>query len=93
MNTELNQSAIIGLAVNTSMLRCGYDQDANPTDLEEQDAWDAVIELTLTYLKWVGIDTDSVEIDRYVIAECYWGMDEDGLDEALAEYEQKSYES
>jgi hypothetical protein len=85
MNIEMNTGAIIGLAVNTSMLRCGYDQDARPADLEDQDAWDSVIELTLTYLKWVGVERNTIEIDKYVVAECFWGMVDDELDNELSE--------
>ncbi len=72
--------------VTTAMLRCDYDQYAKPSLVEDQDAWDSVIELTVDYLKWVGVDAAKIEIDKYVIAKCFWGIDESDLDEALAEY-------
>ncbi len=92
MNTEMNTSAIIGLAVATSMVQCGYHRDTNAEYLEIISGWDAVIELTITYLKWVGIDTDNVEIDKYVVAECFWGMVDDELDNKLAELEEDEAE-
>jgi hypothetical protein len=32
-----------------------------------------------------GIDTNGIEIDKYAIAQSFWGLDEDELDEALSE--------
>ena len=86
MSEELNLDAIIGLAATTAMLRCDYDQTAKPSLVEDQGAWDLVIELTVDYLKWVGVDLTSIQIDKYVIAKSFWGMDESDLDEVLAEY-------
>jgi hypothetical protein len=92
MNNEMNINGIIGLAVATSMVQCGYHRDTNAEYLEYINGWDAVIELTITYLKWVGIDTDNVEIDKYVVAECFWGMVDDELDNKLAELEEDEAE-
>jgi hypothetical protein len=92
MNNEMNTSAINGLAVATTKVQCGYHRDTNAENLEIISGWDAVIELTITYLKWVGIDTDNVEIDKYVVAECFWGMVDDELDNKLAELEEDEAE-
>jgi hypothetical protein len=83
---KLNVDAIVGLAATTAMLRCDYDQYAKPSLVEDQDAWGSVIELTVDYLNWVGVDSTCIQIDKYVIAKSFWGMDESDLDEALAEY-------
>jgi hypothetical protein len=40
----------------------------------------------------VGIDTDNVEIDKYVVAEYFWGMVDDELDNKLAELEEDEAE-
>lgn len=92
MKQDININAIIGLAVATSMVQCGYHRDTNVEYLEIIDGWDAVIELTITYLKWVGIEIDDVEIDKYVVAECFWGMVDDELDNKLAELEEDEAE-
>ena len=91
MKQDINIDAVIGLAVSTSMVSSGYDQDAKPADLENQDAWNDVIQLTFHYLKWVGLDCSAIEIDKYVIAQCFWGMDEDNLNEALSDYEEEDF--
>lgn len=85
MTEELNLNAIIGLAAATAMVQSGYHRDTSAEYLENTNGWDSVIDLTFTYLKWVGLNTNNTEIDKYVIAECFWGMDEDSLDETLAE--------
>ena len=86
MLKKLNADAIVGLAATTAMLRCDYDQYAKPSLVEEQDAWGSVIELTVDYLNWVGFDSTNIEIDKYVIAKSFWGIDKSELDEILAEY-------
>jgi hypothetical protein len=85
MKSEINIDAVIGLAIATSIFRLDYVFQTTIHEFIEHDCWDEVAELAFEYIKWVGIDTNGIEIDKYAIAQSFWGLDEDELDEALFE--------
>ena len=88
MKQDINIDAVIGLSITTAMLRLNYDNNTTFNEFKVDDVCDEVAELALDYIKWVGIDTNGIEIDIYTIAQCFWGMDEDNLNEAMSEYEE-----
>ncbi len=79
----MNIDAIVGLAISTAFLRADFDNQTSPSEVDEQEAWDGIADQALDYLKWAEIDTAKIEINKYVIAQAIWGMDDDELDEAL----------
>jgi hypothetical protein len=88
MKQDINIDAVIGLSITTAMLRLNYDNNTTFNEFKVDDVCDEVAELALDYIKWVGIDTNGIEIDIHTIAQCFWGMDEDNLYEAMSEYEE-----
>lgn len=85
MKQDINIAAVIGLAITSAMLRLNYDNDTSFDEFKADDVCDEVAEIAIDYIKWVGIDTNEIEIDIYTIAQSFWGMDEDNIEEALFE--------
>ena len=85
MKQDINMAAVIGLAITTAMLRLNYDNDTTFDEFKSDDVCDEVAEIAIDYIKWVGIDTNEIEIDIYTIAQSFWEMDEDNIEEALFE--------
>ena len=85
MKQDINISAVIGLAIATAMLRLNYDNETTFDEFRVDNVCDEVAEIAFDYIKWVGIDTNGIEIDIFSIAKGFWGMDEDNIEEALSE--------
>lgn len=79
----IDQDAIVGLAVTTAFFRSDFDNQTNPCEVEDQDAWGNIATTTYEYLRWVGLDATAIRVDKYVIANSIWGMDAAELDEKL----------
>lgn len=84
MTDSINLDAVIGLAVSTAILRADFDNQTTAIEIEEAEAWDDIAKQAIDYIKWVGLDTSTLKINKYVIAKCFWGMDEDTLNEELS---------
>lgn len=84
----LNMDALIGLAIATAIFRLDYDNQTSISELEMDDAWDSIEELTLDYLKCVGVDIAQIYIDKYDIAQSFKGMDSCELNDLIAEIRQ-----
>jgi hypothetical protein len=82
----LNMEALIGLAINTAIFRSDYDNQTDIEEFEWCDCWDDICERALESLKWVGLDTSNIHIDKYSIAQSFCGMDRDSLDDLLADH-------
>jgi hypothetical protein len=89
MNKEINIHAVTGLAIATAIFRLNFVFETTINEFIEHDCWDEVAELAFEYIKWVGIDTKEIEIDKYVIAQSFWGLDGDELDDALSECQEE----
>ncbi len=85
MNQKINIDAVIDLAIATSIFRLDFVFQTTIHEFVDHDCWDEVTELAYDYIKWAGIDTNEIEIDKYAIAQSFWGIDEDELDEAISE--------
>ena len=91
MKEKLNMDAVVGLAIATAILRLNFDNQTTINEFIEHDIWDEVAELAFDYIKWIGIDTKKIEIDKYVIAQSFWGLDENELDDATSAYCEDEY--
>jgi hypothetical protein len=89
MISDINIDAVIGLAISTAIFRLDFVSDTTIDEFIDHDCWDEVAELAFDYIKWVGIETNGIEIDKYAIAQSFWGLDEDELDEALSERQEE----
>jgi hypothetical protein len=89
MKQDINIQAVIGLAIATAMLRLSYDNDTTFDEFKVDDVCDEVAEIAIDYIKWVGVDTNGIEIDIYTIAQSFWGMD---LDDELDALEEEDYD-
>lgn len=85
MKQDINIDAVIGLAISTAIFRLDFVSETTIDEFIEHNCWDKVAELAFDYIKWVGIDNNGIEIDKYAIAQSFWGIDEDELDQALSE--------
>ncbi len=86
----IEQDAIIGLAVTTAFFRSDFDNQTDPCEVEDQDAWEHIATTAYQYLRWVGLDASTIQVDKYVIAKAIWGMDAADLDEELGESVEES---
>ena len=89
MKLDINISAVIGLAITTAMLRLNYDNDTTFEEFKADDVCDEVAEIAIDYIRWVGIDTNEIEIDIHTIAQSFWGMD---LEAELDAHENEDYD-
>ena len=89
MKNDINIDAVIGLAIATAIFRLDFVSQTTIHEFFEHGCWDEVAELAFDYIKWVGLDTNGIEIDKYAIAQSFWGLDEDELDVALYECHEK----
>lgn len=89
MNKEINIDAVIGLAIATAIGQLDFIFQTSIHEFIEHDSWGEVAELAFEYINWVGIDTKEIEIDKYVIAQSFWGLDEAELDDALSECQEE----
>ncbi len=85
MKQDINIDAVISLAIAIAIFRLDFVFQTTIHEFVEHDCWDEVAELAFDYIKWVGLDTNGIEIDKYAIAQSFWGLDEDELDVALYE--------
>lgn len=94
MKQDINIAAVIGLAITTAMLRLNYDNDTTFDEFKADDVCDEVAEIAIDYIKWVGIDTNEIEIDIYTIAQSFWGMDLEAELDALEDedYDDEEFE-
>lgn len=89
MNQNINIDAVIGLAITTAMLRLNYNNDTTFDEFRSDDVCYEVAEIAFDYIKWVGIDTNEIEIDIYTIAQSFWGID---LEDDLYTLEDEDYD-
>ena len=80
----MNLDAIVGLAISTAFLRSDFDNQTTPNEVEDQSAWEGIIDLAVEYLGWTGIDTNGIKIDKYKVAEVIWGKDKEQIDNELS---------
>ena len=71
MNQNINIAAVIGLAITTAMLRLNYNNDTTFDEFKSDEVCDEVAEIAIDYIKWVGIDTNEIEIDICTIAQSF----------------------
>lgn len=81
----IDRDAVTGLAIAIAFFQSDFDNQTRPCEVEEQDAWAHIATISYRYLRWVGLDTSDIQVDKYVIAKSIWGMDPEDLDEALAD--------
>lgn len=79
----IDQDKIIELAVTAAFFRSDFDNQTDPCEVEDQDAWEYIANTAYEYLRWVGLDASAIQIDKYVIAQLIWGMGAADLDEEL----------
>lgn len=86
MKQHINIGAVIGLSIATAMLRLNYDNETTFDEFRADNVCDEVAEIAIDYIKWVGIDTNGIEIDIYTIAQCFWGIEGDTPDVAISNF-------
>jgi hypothetical protein len=79
----IDQEKTIELAVTTAFFRSDFDNQTDPCEVDDQDAWEYIATKAYEYLRWVGLDASAIHVDKYVIAQLIWGMSAADLDEEL----------
>lgn len=70
MKQELNQNAIVGMAIATAFMRSGWNARTRPDQVSH---WQEIIDLAEDYCHWAGLG--AVEVTEASIKESIWGID------------------
>ena len=79
MSKKIDLQAAMKLAIYAAVTQLDYERNENRTtfsDFQEYDLWDEVSRLVNSNIDWIGIDC-AIDIDKYVIAESFWGIEKD----------------
>ena len=79
MSKKIDLQAAMKLAINAAVTQLNYELNENRltfSEFLEYDLCDDVRRIVNSNIDWIGIDC-AIDIDKYVIAESFWGIEKD----------------